>query len=1537
MSITKKLRVILSENTTNSGNNSGANQGGNSGNNSGNNSGANQGANQGTNQGTKSGKTSETVTKNESQGTKEITASVPDTGGGNSSYQTLSSSLGVAGFFILVLVILYLVIKRKNQVKSSSSRVNYKRQNAIAKKTFVCLGFLVSAGLLFASTIDFSHAQEIEKPIYRELPISSEDSILTLNADTLGSDEIRIIEDEITVDRDYENGLKFIIYGSNTELINETDRRVSIPSITEAGTLKNNTFGFTFSDPSSNPQTATFYPLEEYSENLSAFEISKEPVKSGTKVPIWFAVRSKDLTPGTYDLEITYKAVSDFTFKMQDMDSTICSELVSNKQYEFTDTRDGKTYTVAKLPDGQCWMTADLELDLATEDDAAAGDKIVGVLRSTESGEEFVALNSENSDLDSEFHAKKLNTTLDEGWDTYHGEYGYPLSDEDLEKLKEASFYIYEPGAEEGEVAEKVYYYHYNTATAGSADYNRLLSMSREDDEMEDIYIAAEHSICPKGWSLPDNSKYEKLIAVYYGSENQNLENSPTNFRVSGNIYNNNEFDDFGRWINYLSSDLFFSNWEDEGETKSKFNPGYLASYPYPKSRTESVPTRGASYGDIYPEDYGSSSGFPVRCIASVESSKIIYNQNSNDTVENLPDSGIFELNAENEYKISDKVPVRPGYEFAGWSSVQGKIPEFQPGETITVETPTFGLFASWIKRLEGTESLQELTDSVCKTFEENVFYSLTDSRDDQEYLVAKLADGRCWMVEDLKLMLTAGEPLTADTTDLNSKDSYTPTFSTQIGGNDEWGSNEAHSQSENGTVYYSGYDATAMSLGGEKDTVVSDSICPRGWYLPSSADYGTLISYYGNLYNSPAALNLNGERDSYDGIYEEDFDRYGAYWTSTNGKYDDELVGYEFDAYGDYYSDAENSEDGHNIRCVLDAPSTLLITFHQNSDDDHSITGMPEPVEASGSRGVATFTLPNDTPSRYPYTFLGWWIDGWTDDYDSVYKPGRIITTSSSPLYTVWGSADSLYLYTTGGSMDGESYLRAPRNPNTNTVTFTLPEEEPLRNGYLFLGWCQQSDNCSSDMLYHPGDQYTAESRQYGDLHYLYAIWQEASPKAILDSTGNLDFVYDSNEYYAGNYYVNGEDNGATISTVCSMDNMNDYYFNCRNSSVYTANFTDSFKYYRPYSTEAWFWDDSNLTEISNLQNLNTTNTTNMNNMFAHTTSLTSLTLPNNFGKAAEDLSSMFFNASSLTSVSLPEGFGRLATDIHGMFSGASSLQSISLPVGFGKFATDINSMFYGASSLTYIELPEHLGSNARDISYIFSKTSNLAYIGLPEDFGRVAENIQEAFSWTPSLTSIALPEGFGSTATNISGIFAQTGLTSLNLPVGFGTLATNMFDTFSSASVLEHINTYNPNTGETFSDQLPEGFGSVADNMSGMFYKTLNLGSLTFPAGFGSVATGMEDMFNKAKGFRVLTFPAGFGSQVTNTVNMFKEDNDLEHIYVDAGTDWNSGAVENSSNMFLETTSLTNWSNENANDITNAHIGTGGYFEDVATKPAE
>ncbi len=103
----------------------------------------------------------------------------------------------------------------------------------------------------------------------------------------------------------------------------------------------------------------------------------------------------------------------------------------------------------------------------------------------------------------------------------------------------------------------------------------------------------------------------------------------------------------------------------------------------------------------------------------------------------------------------------RQGYGFAGWSTsvdYSNSNGFYGPQETITFTAGTYtgsnpglSLYAHWIP---SAGDLQDWTN--CNTMSVGAVTALTDKRDNDTYAVAKLADGRCWMIENLRLDNTA-------------------------------------------------------------------------------------------------------------------------------------------------------------------------------------------------------------------------------------------------------------------------------------------------------------------------------------------------------------------------------------------------------------------------------------------------------------------------------------------------------------------------------------------------------------------------------------------------------------------------------------------------------------------------------------------------------------------------------------------------------------------------------------------------------------
>ena len=165
-------------------------------------------------------------------------------------------------------------------------------------------------------------------------------------------------------------------------------------------------------------------------------------------------------------------------------------------------------------------------------------------------------------------------------------------------------------------------------------------------------------------------------------------------------------------------------------------------------------------------------------------------------------------------------------------------------------------------------EYLQEVNSCPADLPEEQV-YTLKDKRDEQEYKVAKLKDGKCWMVENLNI--AGGTALSSTDTDFDS--SYTlpttgnwtvtdgklvlPASATKNSDNDNLadsaqfgtdnyayvfnsGNKENCGAYGQNTPCYSYYSWDIAALGSSRTIAAEDtdapySICPKNWRLPTS------------------------------------------------------------------------------------------------------------------------------------------------------------------------------------------------------------------------------------------------------------------------------------------------------------------------------------------------------------------------------------------------------------------------------------------------------------------------------------------------------------------------------------------------------------------------------------------------------------------------------------------------------------------------------------------------------------------------------
>ena len=346
----------------------------------------------------------------------------------------------------------------------------------------------------------------------------------------------------------------------------------------------------------------------------------------------------------------------------------------------------------------------------------------------------------------------------------------------------------------------------------------------------------------------------------------------------------------------------------------------------------------------------------------------------------------------------------RTGYGFAGWSDkfdyVTNNAAHFYgPQETITVPIGTtasgLSLYAVWVPSagsLQDTSKVSQLcgtgqgsltTAPTDGTANLTSVSALTDQRDNNTYAIAKLADGKCWMIENLRLESTAEHNSDgtlaqgynssfaglanvesadfSDSTTANSLYSTDGSTDKTISGsyqgyrfpryNNTNTSVRASSPTANtGAMYsYGNYytwhaaiaDTTYYSSGDHGTT----SLCPTGWRLPignqstATNSFGALSVAIGgpeggataNSSSTPTGTVMSKTFRSYPNnfLYSGNFatsstnDRgsYGHYWSSTVGGYGG-YSSYYLRLYSSYVGPNYYSDKyyGLSVRCTMPA-----------------------------------------------------------------------------------------------------------------------------------------------------------------------------------------------------------------------------------------------------------------------------------------------------------------------------------------------------------------------------------------------------------------------------------------------------------------------------------------------------------------------------------------------------------------------------------------------------------------------------------------
>ena len=344
----------------------------------------------------------------------------------------------------------------------------------------------------------------------------------------------------------------------------------------------------------------------EYTK-VASFDSNTDNSVGGNITSTYKAYIAPNQMAGTYEGKVKYLLVHpstivdapDSLYSMQNV-SEWKNSITDGEEIVAVDARDGKTYTVARLADGNLWMTQNLDLDIDstktyTSDDT---DLPAGVTwtpsRSTYKSEDGTWLNINTIPESYDPGDIYWNGVIDNygAWDDYWDSW-----DDDTESFDDSLIPFSSLTSTEGDSHYHFGNYYNWTAAIAMNDSSNIATGGEE---------TINQSICPSGWKMPSSGNGEDSIyglAILYGTVDPSLSEvrdmtdllrSPAYFVPSG--YHNDETYEFGSRGGFWTSVGYYNNWPNAHDLNMFLRNNTIVGNP--------------SGGR------GRSQGNPVRCLA---------------------------------------------------------------------------------------------------------------------------------------------------------------------------------------------------------------------------------------------------------------------------------------------------------------------------------------------------------------------------------------------------------------------------------------------------------------------------------------------------------------------------------------------------------------------------------------------------------------------------------------------------------------------------------------------------------------------------------------------------------------------------------------------------------------------------------------------------------------------------------------------------------------------------------------------------------
>ncbi len=555
------------------------------------------------------------------------------------------------------------------------------------------------------------------------------------------------------------------------------------------------------------------------------------------------------------------------------------------------DTRDERIYQVKRLEDGRCWMMENLDLGRT----ALTAD-----------------LTSTNTNISSTLSYSTFNGWIKEtgSWTVATGELIPVTGTDPVSNVPYGTLY------------------NFYAASAGT-----ISGYTNTNNAVNDI--------CPAGWRMPTGGTDGEFAAVYAYHDSFNNMRAPESsgglaYPLSGAFVQSAPQGAGSSGIYWASTVATSNLW-----TAAQFDVMMQELYITDTAEEPVVIEEPAVYlGD---SDYRML-GVSIRCIRKKPTHTLTINYGTGVQAvyvngDLIANSGTVTI--EEGFPLPIKVLFNKNYDFNSWTATSGTIGSAsEQFTTYTIGTSNATLTANGA--IFTGNVIQNLEPENCTTTPAKY----KDIRDNQVYTVKRLADGKCWMMENLNLGSTN---LTVDLTSANSNLSTTVAASTF----NSWITDSPTADYSAGVVvpvegielssnipkatYYNFYAASGGTISGSSNANNSTyDICPAGWRLPtggSTGELGVITDAYIDYAMIRAPLALGGAAFGMTGGFNGTTvspNGNGYYWSSTRSSNTNMRYLMTFSTGANDVSTV-NRRTGSSIRCVLDQKAISDLTYMQD------------------------------------------------------------------------------------------------------------------------------------------------------------------------------------------------------------------------------------------------------------------------------------------------------------------------------------------------------------------------------------------------------------------------------------------------------------------------------------------------------------------------------------------------------------------------------------------------------------------------------